>query len=99
MLQIISANRLSDGLVVFLASDGAWVERLAEAEVFSDKAASAAGLARAQTAAARNIIVDIAPVDVEIAPDGPWPTHIRDRIRAAGPTVRRDHGKQAGAGR
>ena len=32
MLQVLTANRLIDGEVVYLATDGAWVERLAAAK-------------------------------------------------------------------
>jgi len=98
MPQVVSANRLTDGIVVFLAPANLWVERLGDAEIYADKASANAALARAQTAVVGNQVVDIAPVDVEITPRGPEPTHIRDRIRAAGPTVRLDHGKQAAAG-
>ena len=95
MPHILSANRLTDGVVVFLAASGDWVEGVAGAQVFADKASLDAGTQRAQRAVARNIVVDVAPVDVVLTPRGPEPTHIRDRIRAMGPTVRRDHGKQA----
>jgi hypothetical protein len=98
MPQVVSANRLDDGIVVFLGRGDIWVERIAEAEVFADKAALAAGAARGDAAVKNNLVVDIAPVDVEITPRGPEPTHIRERIRAAGPTVRLDHGKQAAVG-
>lgn len=95
MPQVVSANRLHDGAVVFLAAGDAWAEWISEARVFDDKAGLEAGLARAQADVKANRVVDIAPVDVEITPRGPKPTHIRDRIRAAGPTVRLDHGKQS----
>lgn len=95
MPQIVSANRLSDGLVVFLASGDRWVESIGDAELFADKAAIDAGLARAQAAQAANLVVEILAVDVETTARGVEPKSMRDRIRAAGPTVRRDHGKQA----
>ncbi len=98
MPQVLSANRLSDGAVVFLAPDESWAERIGAAQVFEGKAALAMALERGQAAMAHNVVVDAAPVDVEITPRGPLPTHIRERIRAAGPTVRLDHGKQAMAG-
>jgi Protein of unknown function (DUF2849) len=95
MPQVLSANRLADGIVVFLDAAGQWVESIAGAEVFADKAALEAGVARATRSAAANLVVEVAPVDVALTPRGPQPTHIRDRIRAAGPTVYLDHGKQA----
>jgi hypothetical protein len=98
MPQVVSANRLDDGIVVYLATGDRWVENISDAEVFEDKPAQAAGVARGAEAAAKNLVVDILPVDVEITPRGPRPKLIRDRIRAAGPTVRLDHGKQAPTG-
>ena len=95
MPQVVSANRLSDGIVVFQDSAGGWVESLGGAAILNDKAALASALALAAQAVAGNVVVDVAPVDVELTSRGPLPTHIRDRIRAAGPTVRQDHGKQA----
>ncbi len=95
MPQIVSANRLTDGIVVFLAASDAWVEGIAGARIFDDKASLEAGMATAGRASAENIVVDVAPVEVAQTPRGPEPKHIRDRIRAAGPTVRTDHGKQA----
>ena len=98
MPQVVSANRLDDGIVVFLAADDRWVEGLGDAQVFAEKAEAEAGLARGQAAVAHNLVVDIQPMDVAQTPRGVEAKHIRDRIRAAGPTVRRDHGKQAIAG-
>lgn len=95
MPQVISANRLGDGIIVFLAKGGNWVESLAGAEIFADKTGAEAGLAAAGAAMAANIIIEITPFDVDITSAGPVPRHIRDRIRSAGPTVRLDHGKQA----
>ncbi len=98
MPQVVSANRLDDGIVVFLAVGDHWVERLGDAEVFADKASVELSLARGQAAVARNLVVDIQPMDVAQTSRGLEARHIRDRIRAAGPTVRPDHGKQATAG-
>ena len=95
MRQIISANRLADGVVVFLGRDNAWVENMPEAEVFDGEAALAGGLARAKAAEGRNLVLDIAAVDVTGSGKGLAATHLREIIRSAGPTVRRDHGKQA----
>jgi hypothetical protein len=95
MPQVVSANRLTDGTVVFLGPQDRWVELLSEAEIFDGEAAISAALARAKAAEARNLVLDCAAFEVT----GSGPTiaavHLRDAIRAAGPTVHRDHGKQA----
>ena len=98
MPHVLSANRLADGIVVFLAEDGGWVERIGDAAILADKAALEAGMERARAATAANVVVEAAPVEVDATPAGVRPRHVRDRIRAMGPTVRLDHGKQAALG-
>lgn len=94
MPQVISANRLTDGIVVFFAH-GAWVERLADAQVYADASAASAGLDIAERDFKANLVVEIAAFEVQITSRGLEAAHLRDRVRAAGPTVRLDHGKQA----
>jgi sulfite reductase (NADPH) hemoprotein beta-component len=95
MPKVVSANRLTDGAVVFLGPQDRWVELLPEAEIFDGEAAIAAALERAKAAEAGNLVLDCDAFEVT----GSGPTiaaaHLRDAIRAAGPTVHLDHGKQA----
>ncbi len=91
----ISANRLRDGIVVFLGPKGAWVEQLADAHVFADKAQAEAALEGARGDEKRNIVVEAFVFAVRQSPAGLVADHIRDAIRATGPSVHRDHGKQA----
>jgi hypothetical protein len=95
MPQVVTANRLSDGIVVYLAPGGGWVEFLSEAEIFPGKAAVEAALTLAQASVASNQVVDVFAFDVTVTAKGPEANHIRDRIRSQGPTVHPDHGKQA----
>lgn len=81
--QIVSANRLADGLVVFRTAAGAWTEVLAEAKVFTPAEAEL-DVARA-TAAEATIVVGAYAVDV--GDGGVTPVRLRERIRALGPTV------------
>ena len=97
MPQVVTANRLTDGIVVFRAPGGRWVEFLKDADLIEGKAAVEAALASGNESVARNEVVDVFAFDVTMTPAGPQPTHIRDRIRANGPTVYPDHGKQAAA--
>ena len=94
MKQAISANRLTDGIVVFFTA-GEWVERLAEASFFADKAELEAALEQAKQDETRNIVVEAYAFDVNEGPQGPRAGQLREAIRAEGPTVHRDHGKQA----
>jgi len=93
--EIVTANRLADGVVVFLDAEGDWVEDFARAAVYADAAAVAAALALGAEAVARSQIVDPYAVAVERRNGHYAPKALREAIRASGPTVRRDLGKQA----
>jgi len=85
--QVISANRLSDGLVVYFATEGAWVGALGDATIFADAEAAKTALDQARSDVKRNLIVD--PFLVEIVPktDHVATVKLRDTIRAKGPTI------------
>ncbi|MBO6783411.1 MAG: DUF2849 domain-containing protein [Alphaproteobacteria bacterium] len=92
--QVISANRLGDGLVVYLASDGSWSEWISRSEIAADEAAAEAPLARAKRDEADRKVIDpylveVAEVDGEVRP-----TKYREFIRATGPSIRPDLSKQ-----
>ncbi|NOT39950.1 MAG: DUF2849 domain-containing protein [Alphaproteobacteria bacterium] len=89
MPQVLTANRLSDGEVVYLAPDGTWVEGIDAAQVVND---ADAALATGQQAERDRKIVHAYLFD--ITPNH-RPMKMREIIRAAGPTVRTDLGKQA----
>ena len=91
---LISANRLHDGAVVWLDSGYQWVEVLEHAHVFAEDALEAAQQA-AQDAVARNQIVDPVPQAAERTSAGIVPVTFREQLRARGPSVRVDLGKQA----
>lgn len=86
-MKLITANRLSDGVVVFLAADG-FVAAITDAAVLSAADAIEAGLATAARATARQEVVDVNVIDVTLDKSGrPVPVRLRERIRAFGPTV------------
>ena len=89
--QVLTANRLSDGEVVFLGG-GAWVEHITAADLFiGDASADALAHAEAQpTVVVAPYLIDVTPVD-----GVPVPVAYRERLRAIGPTTHRDLGKQA----
>ena len=91
----ITGNRLSDGAVVYLDAAGDWSERIAEARVAIDdeSAAEILGLAEHPDQAVR--VIGPYLIDVIVENGVPRAESIREAIRAAGPTVRRDLGKQA----
>ena len=95
MSQVISANRLSDGIVVFRAKGGAWVEQLRDAEILADAAAVKAVLALAEQDVKANHVIEVAAFEVALNYGQVEPVHLRDKIRAKGPTTHPLHGKQA----
>ena len=88
-LQAITANRLDDGLVVFLAAGGRWVEAVHAAEAYEGAAVEAA-LAVALAAETDRIVLGPYAIDVAVGPAGIEPTRLRERIRAFGPTAGSD---------
>ena len=92
---VLTANDLFDGDVVYLDSDGAWTRRPAAARLFEDETEANRCLAAAEMQ--EDAIVG--PYLAAAAPGGdrgPKPVHIREVLRAAGPSNYR-HGKQAGS--
>ncbi len=93
--QILFANDLRDGEVVFLGAAG-WERDHRRACVVRTKEEAEALEARGKLDIARNNVVDVYLADVEIGADGaPTPLHYRERMRVTGPSVRQDLGKQA----
>jgi hypothetical protein len=90
MAQKLTANRLIDGVVLYWRGSS-WVETFAEADVFAEPQTADAALAAAKDFVARNVVVN--PYLFEVK-DG-RPVREREIIRAAGPSVRTDVGKQA----
>jgi len=92
LTQIVTANRLTDGIVVFQDAAGGWSEDYARAAVCDD---STAALVRASQDVAACLILDPYAIEVELRNGHYAPKALREAIRATGPTVRRDLGKQA----
>ncbi len=95
MSDIITANRLIDGIVLFQDATGGWVEDFAHAAVYADGAATKAALALAKQDELRDFIVEPYAVVVELRNGHFAPKALRELIRASGPTIRPDLGKQA----
>lgn len=93
-MKAVTANRLDDGAVVYLAGDESWTSDLAAAARFDDDAAKPA-LETAQTRATEIADAYLIDVDDKGAPAGR--ETLRETIRKSGPTVRLDLGYQAEA--
>jgi hypothetical protein len=95
MMKILAANRLLDGEAVWFSAELGWARNIAQADIASDKDAVERLDAAGKLGKQKNEIVDPELIDVEIVDGAVRPLRLRERIRAAGPTVRRDLGKQA----
>ncbi|TIV92871.1 MAG: DUF2849 domain-containing protein [Mesorhizobium sp.] len=93
-MKVVTANRLSDGIAVWYA-DGSWAETVGHADIAHDKAAEDRLEAIGAAAAANNEVVDVNLIDVTVIDGLVEPVRLREKIRAAGPTIRTDIGKQA----
>lgn len=87
MSKVISANMLARGNVVFLGTNGAWVDSIDGAIAFADTAAADIGLAAAKLDEKRAVIVDPFVVDRKDDVDGKTSMTLRNAIRAFGPTI------------
>jgi hypothetical protein len=91
-VKLITGHDLRTGLVLYRTQSGSWSETIADAAIFEDDASEAA-LAEAKSEPTR--VTNVYLVEA----DGPGrPSHrvaMRENIRARGPTVRLDLGKQA----
>jgi hypothetical protein len=84
---ILTANRLSDGRVVFLDFDGSWHERINVAFVARTTQEVAELEKRGAVDVAQNLIVEPYLVEVREAEGQLLPIRQRERIRAGGPSV------------
>lgn len=96
-LHIISANRLSDGAVVWLGQDHQWVDRLSLAGTF-DEVGLPDAQASAKGAELANLIVAATALPATIKDGLPVPDDYREQLRSLGPSIRTDLGKQAETG-
>lgn len=87
---MLTANRLIDGTVLYWRGTD-WVEAMADGDVFENEAEAKAAVEAAKVFVATNKVVN--PYLLEMK--GERPLKEREIIRALGPSVRRDLGKQA----
>ncbi len=85
--KVATANRLSDGAVVFLTRAAKWSEYIDNAVVAVEPQAAAALGEHGKQAEAANHVTGSYVIDVERRDGRVLPLQIRERIRALGPTV------------
>ncbi len=85
-MNVIIANELADGLVVFRTSTG-WTRDIDRADILEGKDASEAALQRAKADEAKNVVVEPTVIEVRREEAHLIPVKLREQIRATGPTT------------
>ncbi len=85
--KVLTANRLTDGVSVWLNAAGEWVTSLQDALVARHAEAFAALEEIGKKAYADNKVVDVNLIEVQETNGILWPLRLRERIRAQGPTM------------
>ena len=80
--QVVTANRVRDGLSIYLTEAGEWSTSVADAICLVD---GAPALARAETDRLQAIVPYL--IEVVVTDDGVLPVGLREKIRAFGPTA------------
>ncbi|PIW26667.1 MAG: DUF2849 domain-containing protein [Rhodospirillales bacterium CG15_BIG_FIL_POST_REV_8_21_14_020_66_15] len=91
--QVVTGNRLSDGLVIFLGEDGGWTPKIDLARVAGTE--DEAGLLEDLAKAAEKARLVVAPYLIEVTEDAGTlkPVRYRERLRAYGPSVHPEFGR------
>jgi hypothetical protein len=90
--QVVTANALVEGDVVYLTADDRWSRHHHEAELIEDEAHAQMRLLHAT--AQRQVVVGAYLAEARMGARGPEPVHFREAFRTRGPS-NYAHGKQA----
>ena len=83
MPSVVTANRLTDGIVVYLAPDGSWVEDIARARIAStENETKALEDVAAKDVKARKVVA-VYPMEVALVDGAVDPLSVREKIRAS----------------
>jgi hypothetical protein len=84
---LITANRVTDGVVIFRTKDGAWSEKLGDAWFTENDAEADTMLQAAQGSARHDGVVEPYLVEADVRDGHAVPKRMREAIRADGPTT------------
>ena len=83
MPSVVTANRLLDGIVVYLAADGSWTEDIARANIANTEEETKALEAEGAEAVKARKVVAVYPMEVALHNGAVDPLSVRERIRAS----------------
>jgi sulfite reductase (NADPH) hemoprotein beta-component len=97
IVQVVSANRLRDGAIVWLTPERRWSEEFTASLPLRNEAEAEAALEDTKADVKARLIVGPYLVEVKETPDGLKPNSARERIRASRlPTITPDVGSWTG---
>ncbi|MGI9374438.1 MAG: DUF2849 domain-containing protein [Hyphomicrobiales bacterium] len=85
--KILTANRLTDGLVVFLSAENIWTRDIDRAVLAQEEGAQSALAKRGEEYEENNQVTGAYLIDAERENGIINPVRIRERIRLTGPTI------------
>lgn len=85
--QVLTANRLTDGIAVWYDREGKWNEWIGRSVVANTKEEAESLEAIGKKAYANNEVLDVNLVEVEEIEGQIRPLRLRERIRAEGPSI------------
>ena len=91
-MQMVTANRLVDGIVVYLTAAGGWSERFGDGCAVDNDMRAKALMRLAEQAVAQCQVISPYLIEVRAENDTPFPSSYREQIRAFGPSVLDDAG-------
>lgn len=94
-IQIVTANRLTDGAVVYGTPTGGWSEVIRDGHIASDEDAARALLETAERAVRKQIVIGPYLIDMVTDDGATRPRRVREAIRAAGPSIANLPGREA----
>ena len=83
MPNVITANRLTDGIVVYLAPDGSWTEDIGRASFAETEEETSALEAQAAEDVKARKVVAVYPMEVALVDGAIDPLSVREKIRAS----------------
>ncbi len=83
MPSVVTANRLTDGIVVYLAEDGGWTEQLGHARIASTEDETKALEDEAAKDVKARKVVAVYAMEVALVDGAVDPLSVRERIRAS----------------
>lgn len=86
-IAVLTANRLHDGIVVYLAADGRWVESIEQAAVARSPDEVRALQEQGARDSAANLVVEPYLAEVAESSGRRQPARMRERVRVEGPSI------------